>query len=85
MPAIKLYANLRKVAGTKELPVGGHSVRAALTELIRLIPPLKSAILVDGNLGAHVVLILNGHNVTDLEAAVTEDDVLSIFPPIAGG
>ncbi len=85
VPAVKLYANLRKLAGRKELSVGGDSVRAALTELVKQIPPLGAAILVDGNLGAHVVLILNGRNVTDLDAPVSDDDVLAIFPPIAGG
>ncbi len=85
VPVVKLYANLRTLAGTKELAVKGDSVRAALTELVRQIPPLGTAILADGNLGAHVVLILNGRNVTDLDGRMVDDDVLAIFPPIAGG
>ncbi len=85
VPVVKLYANLRTLAGTKELAVEGDSVRVALTELVSQIPRLRTAILADGNLGAHVVLILNGHNVTDLDAPVADEDVLAIFPPIAGG
>lgn len=85
MPTVKLYANLRTLAGANELAVGGRSVREVLTGLIRARPALEAALLSNGELGQHVVLILNGRNVTDLDAPVLTDDVLAIFPPIAGG
>ncbi len=85
MPAVRLYANLRTLAGAKEVAVTGRSVRGLLTELVRLVPALAPAIPVDGDLGGQVVLILNGRNVTDLDTAVGADDVLAIVPPIAGG
>jgi molybdopterin converting factor small subunit len=31
------------------------------------------------------VITLNGHNVIDLAAPVSEHDVIAILPPIAGG
>jgi len=85
MAVIKLYANLRKLAGGNELSVTGESVRAVLKELVRQRPALEAAIPPNGDIGQHVVLILNGRNVTDLEQAVADEDVLAIFPPIAGG
>ncbi len=85
MPILKLYANLRGLAGANQLLVSGSSVRAALNDAIRLAPGLQPAILGDGDMGADLVLILNGLTVTDLDAPVHEDDTLSAFPPIAGG
>ncbi len=85
MPSVKFYANLRKLAGGNELSVGGRSVREVLTLLIRDRKALEAALLTNGELGQHVVLILNGRNVTDLDTPVSADDVLAIFPPIAGG
>ena len=85
MPTIKLYANLRNIAGVKELSIPGASLRLVISELIRLYPALEAAILDDGQTRRHVVITINGRNATDLEAAVTEDDVIAIFPPIAGG
>jgi len=85
MPLIKLYANLRKLAETKELSVTGATVWAALNELIQRNPPLAEVILEDGRLRPHIVVTLNGHNVTDLNTVVDEQDILAVFPPVAGG
>lgn len=85
MPVVKLYANLRKLAGTKELSITGSTVRAVLNELVRQNPPLGDLILENGGLRAHIVVILNGHNVVDLDVNVNEQDIVAIFPPIAGG
>jgi len=85
MPLIKLYANLRKLAGTKELSIPGATVRAVVSELVRQNPPVGEIVAQDGELRTHIVVTLNGHHVNDLEAPVTEQDILAIFPPIAGG
>ena len=85
MPVVKLYANLRKLAGTKELSINGVTVGAVLEELIRQSPPVGEIILRDGEIGPHIVITLNGHNIIDLETPVTEHDTVAIFPPIAGG
>jgi MoaD family protein len=85
MPLVKLYANLRKLAGTKELSVKGVTVGTVLEELIRQSPPVGEIILRDGEIGPHVVITLNGHNIMDLETPVMEQDTVAIFPPIAGG
>ena len=44
MPIVKLYANLRKLAGTKELSVPGATVGAMMNVLIVQHPALDGVI-----------------------------------------
>lgn len=85
MPIVKLYANLRKIAGTKELSVSGANLSAVLNELVGRCPTLDGVILGDGQIRPYFIITVNGLNVTDLEITVTADDLIAIFPPIAGG
>lgn len=85
MPLAKLYANLRNIAGTKELPITGASLGGALNDLVRQCPALEGVILENGHIRPHFVITINGRNATDLDAPVTEEDMIAIFPPIAGG
>lgn len=85
MPLVKLYANLRKLAGTKELSITGATVRRVVSKLVEQKPAVADVVLRNGELAPHVVLTLNGRNVIDFETPVTEQDVIAIFPPIAGG
>jgi len=85
MPQVKLFANLRKLAGTKELSVPGTTLEAVLNELVGQHPALDGVILENVQIRPHVVITKNGHNVVDLNVSVTEQDVIAIFPPIAGG
>jgi len=96
MPIIKLYANLRNIAETKELsitpPSGvlrsasrGASLEGILNELVKEVPALDGVILENGQIRPHFVITINGHNATELNAPVTEQDIIAIFPPIAGG
>jgi molybdopterin converting factor small subunit len=96
MPTVNLYANLRKLAGTKELSIAppsgmlrpasrGSTLGEVLSELVRRNPALDGVILASGEIRPHFVITINGQITTDLNASVTEQDVLAIFPPIAGG
>lgn len=85
MPTVKLYANLRKLAGTKELSITEATVRAVVNELVRQHPSVGDVILENGQLRQHIIVTLNGHNITDLRTPVVEQDIIAIFPPIAGG
>ena len=85
MPTIKLYANLRKIAGIKEISLQGTSLRGVLNELVKEVPALDGVILEDGQVRPHVVITINGHNAAELDVTVTEQDLIAIFPPIAGG
>ncbi len=85
MASVKLYANLRDLAGASQLEVSSSTVRGVLEELMKLAPSLRSAIEGHGELASQLVLALNGRTVTDLDAPVGPEDVLAVFPPIAGG
>ena len=85
MPVIKLFANLRKLAGTKEASIPGTTLGLVLNELVHMHPALNGVILENGELRPHMVITLNGHNVSDMAMQVTEQDGIAIFPPIAGG
>jgi MoaD family protein len=85
MPAVKLFANLRKLAGTKEISVSGTTLRLALNELVKQSPSLAGIVFDNEEIRPHVLITLNGHNITDFETPVTEQDNIAVFPPIAGG
>ena len=85
MPIIKLFANLRKVAGTKEVSVTEASVGGVVSELVKRYPALAEHLLQDGQIRPHVIITINGNPITDVNIAVTEQDQIAIFPPIAGG
>ena len=96
MPTIKLYANLRNVAGMKELPISpssgmfrfasrGASLGEVLNKLEKQVPALDGVILENGHIRPHFVITINGHNATDLNTSIIEEDIIAIFPPIAGG
>ncbi len=85
MPLLKLYANLRQVAGTPELIVHGEMLRDALNDLVRQYPGLRERLLEGDALRPHVIVTLNGHNLVTLDTAVAERDIIAVFPPIAGG
>jgi len=85
MPIVKLFANLRKIAGTKEASVMGASVGGVVSELVKRYPALAANLLVDGQIRLHVIITINGHPTDDVNAPVTESDLIAIFPPIGGG
>ncbi len=85
MPVVKLYANLRKLAGTKELSITGGTVGAVVNELVRRYPSVGDVIFENAELRQYIIITVNGQNITDLETPVAEQDSIAIFPPIAGG
>ena len=85
MPIVKLYANLRRLAGTKEVSIAGDSVGTVLDRLVEANPGLEAILVEKQGLRPHVLVTLNGHNVSELNTQVTEQDVIAVFPPIAGG
>ncbi|MGE5463802.1 MAG: ubiquitin-like small modifier protein 1 [Syntrophothermus sp.] len=85
MPTVKLFANLRKLAGTKEVSIAGETLGAVLRQLAKTSPSLEILLLEKNELRPHVIVTLNGHNTNELNTQVTEQDVIAVFPPIAGG
>jgi sulfur-carrier protein len=85
MPIIKLYANLRKLAGTKEVSIPGSSLGVVLSELVKRSPALEGILLENGQIRPHVIITKNGNVLLNMDAPVSEQDSIAIFPPIAGG
>ncbi len=85
MPIVKLYANLRKLTGKKELSVAGATLGEALNDLVQQHRSLGAVLLENGELRSHVIVTLNGQNLVSSDTPITEQDVIAIFPPIAGG
>jgi molybdopterin converting factor small subunit len=83
MPFLKLYANPRKLAGMKDLSIAGATIRAVLNELVQQKSPIAEVLLENGQLCQHIILTVNGQNITDLETPVAEQDMLAVFPPLA--
>ncbi|MDI3299589.1 MAG: MoaD family protein [Bacillota bacterium] len=90
--AVRLYANLRQVAGTSsetlEVPPQA-TVRLALERLFEGRPALRGEILDErGEVRPFVQIFRNGRELRwqgGLETVLEAGDALSIFPPIAGG
>lgn len=85
MPVIKLYANLRQLAGIKETTLPGESLRAVLHELVERYPALGKTLFKNGQMRPHVIVTVNGQTMVDLDTPVREQDQIAVFPPIAGG
>lgn len=85
MPHIKLFATLRNAAGVKETSNSGANLREVVLELVKRYPGLSGILLENGQIRPHVIITINGHPTTDMNQAVTVQDQIGIFPPIAGG
>jgi molybdopterin synthase sulfur carrier subunit len=88
MPLIKLYANLRRIAGSKEVQVRGATIQEMLGKLLQEFPDLDRFLMEDGRLRLRVVITINGQSMQadmSLQTPVSEHDQIAIFPPIAGG
>ena len=85
MSTIKLFANLRKIAGQKELNITGSTLNTVLRRLVQQRSKLDDVILENGQIRPNIIITLNGKNVTDPNTSVKEEDTIAIFPPIAGG
>ena len=87
---IKLFGGLRQIAGAAELNGSGVTIRQVLQEISADNDELEEALFVDetGDLRPHVRIMVNGIDselMAGLDTAVSSDDQLAIFPPIAGG
>ncbi len=89
---VKIFATLRQLVGAKEIEVGledGDTVGSVIARLVADYPALGEHILDDeGNLEAYINVFVNGRStrfLDGLDTSLIEDDVLAIFPPVAGG
>jgi MoaD family protein len=88
MPLVKLYANLRIITSKKELSLSGLSIHEVLGRLIQDHPGLQRFLLEEGKLRPRVIITHNGQTLvpeTSPDTSVSEQDMIAIFPPVAGG
>jgi len=88
MPRVNLYATLRDLTGEKSVSVEGKTVREVLRALARRWPALEEELLEDGDVKDGYSIFVNGRDVRylqGLDTPLSEEDVLDLFPPVAGG
>lgn len=88
MITIKLYANLREMAGKEAAVAGEGALGEVLEKLFQKHPSLRKTIIEGGELREHFNILLNGRNVRHLRGLdtwVKDGDEIAIFPPVAGG
>ncbi len=85
---VKLFANFREIAGTKELEMECGTVADTLKMLCEKFPGLANMIFKDGNVLPYVNIFLNGRSIFDsggLGRRLNQNDEIAIFPPVSGG
>lgn len=91
---VKFFAYLRKpeFAGCRSVDFDYYEDVYSLSHALcdRYGPKLREKMLTDDgeNLGEDIIVLVNGHHVTHHEGihtALKPDDVVSIFPVVAGG
>lgn len=85
----RLFADLAETAGAHTVSVdadGVSTVEDALAALFERHPALRDVVLEDGSVAPHLTILRNGTAVDDgLDAVVSPEDELALFPPISGG
>ena len=88
MATIKLFGNLRQMAGKPILSVDGQTVFELLEKLMPQYASIVDAILDEAKLKPYYKIMVNGIDISlsqGLDTPVKDSDVVAIFPPIAGG
>ena len=85
---VKLFGNLRVVAGTSASEVSGENVGDLLQALCNENEALREAIFDGAMLRPFVRVMLDGQDIElaqGLNTQVSDSSSIAIFPPIAGG
>lgn len=89
---IRIFATLRDLVGASaiDLPLpGAVDVGYVLDRLVEAYPMLAGKLWdADGNWSGFITVLLNGRSVEYLDGLatpVTDDDAISLFPPVGGG
>jgi len=88
---VKFFAYLRDYTGCLETSMPAVPV---VGELVRVLGEkygqrLRNKLLTEnGDLGPHIIIMINGRHIVHLgglDAPLKEDDIVQIFPKVAGG
>ena len=87
---VRLFATLRKKYGVKELTVKcDGTLRGAIENASKIIGEGFIKEIYDekqGKVKENMIIMINGRNIKDLkEIKIKYDDIIAIFPPLAGG
>jgi len=89
---IRAFATLREVIGAREtalILLPGETVGGLLENLCGTYPGLRQHLFDSaGRTKPHIIILKNGRNIASLQQLQTpidEDDVIALFPPVAGG
>ncbi len=85
---VRLFANIREIAGSPELKLSARSIGELLDLLVAMHPALRDVLFDDGGLRSYITVLVNGQNVRDIEGvrnALADGDEVAIFPPVSGG
>ena len=88
---IRYFADIRALAGTDEEEIGNvpPTVNALLTSLAAMKgAAFEKRVFEGGKLSSTIILLVDGRNILHLnggETALKPDDVVAVFPMVAGG
>ena len=85
---VKLFANFREFAKTKEIDIEGGSIREVIETLCRKFPGMEKMLFKEGRLSPHINIFVNGRNILEsggLAAKLKQGDEIAVFPPVSGG
>ena len=89
---IRTFAALREVIGSRETTLAlppGETVAGLLKNLCDTYPGLRPHLFDSaGQTKPHIIILKNGRNIASLQqldTTIDEDDVIALFPPVAGG
>lgn len=89
---LRIFADLREIVGRSQIELDlaqGETVGGLLAGLCRTYPLLGERLFnSEGQLLPQIVVLKNGRSIASLQDLATplgEGDVVSLFPPVAGG
>ncbi len=88
---LRFFATFREAVGRKEISrefEDGTTVGDVLATLEAEYEGLEGRLLEDGAVAEHLSVLKNGRDVVHMDGVDTdlaEGDLLSVFPPVAGG
>jgi molybdopterin synthase sulfur carrier subunit len=88
MPHVKLFGGLRRHVPEPQLDVPGGTIAEVLDSLCNGNETLHAEIFEGDQLRSHMRVMVTGLDIElidGLQTSVNQDDVIAIFPPIAGG
>lgn len=85
---VRLFANLREYAGTKEVALKGENIKEILKEVCKKFPGIDRMILDGEKLRPYINVFVNGKDINELgglDTPLFPNDEIAIFPPVSGG